>query len=152
MKLFHRGMTIELTPDDARIPLIEQLLFGPSPPAAPPIPAEQPPAPVPPEAPRVEVPEGMRRFWEALKLVERRELVMLAEGKQRAVELEQALGLSQRALMGQHSRLAKLARKFKAGVTIYRSGRLRQTRKYRMGQQAGAWVKVLAAEPSVPPG
>jgi len=147
MKLTVRGMSIELAPDDARVPIIEALLFGRSLP--PPLPAPKLPDP-PPLEPLVEVPAGMRRFWEALKQGDRRELAVLSVRAYPAVELEQVLGVSQRVLMGQHSRIGRLASRFRVPARVRPSGRNRKGRKYRLDTQSAAWVRALASEPPPP--
>jgi hypothetical protein len=152
MKLLHRGMTLELEDQDPRVAVIEALLFGQSLP---------PPFPLPPDLvathaaplaePPVAVPDAMRRFWEALKPSERKELVLLSGRPYRAADLEEALGAGQRVLMGRHSRMAKLAKRLRLGQAVRARGRTRKGRSYCVSPEMAAWLGALAAEPPPSP-
>ncbi|MEW5855244.1 MAG: hypothetical protein AB2A00_41085 [Myxococcota bacterium] len=144
MKLLHRGLTIELPDDDPRIPIMEALLFGRSLP--PPLPAPAIPTPTPAAPPAPPVPQAMREFWSALTPVERKELTLLATRAYRPQEMESALGISQRKLMGRHSRLARLAKRFKVPARVRVRGRGRKGRSYWIDQASAVLVRVLAAE------
>jgi len=128
-------MTIELAPDDARIPVIESLLFGKTLPPHLPLPVEK--------ARRVEVPEPVQRFWRRLGELERRELQLLAERVYGAEELERALGIGQRELMGCHSSINRLSNNFGARIRVGVRGRNRKSRKYWMDEEGAELVRAL---------
>ncbi|MEW5847237.1 MAG: hypothetical protein AB2A00_00435 [Myxococcota bacterium] len=141
MKLLHNGLTIELAADDARVPIIEALLFGRTLPPPIPLPEEKPAPPL------VEIPDGMRRFWKRLDAVQRRELLLLAERPYAADEMEEALGLSQRKLMGKHSSINRLAHNHRVAAWIQARGRHRGNRRYALDPNVAKVVKALAASP-----
>lgn len=148
MTLLHRGLTIELPDDDARIPVIEALLFGkslPPPIAEPPPPVALAPPPAPP-APPVEVPEKFRRAWAKLTALDRRELRALANGPLRPTELEQLLGLTQPKLMGQHSRISRVAFATGANLYVLSNGRGREARRFSVRSDVVAIIRALVAE------
>ena len=148
MKLEHRGLTILLGEDDPRVPIVEALLFGrslppPFPPPPDPEPPEPPPPPPPDPPPRVPVEGSFLRFWAGLEEIERREFALLVESPHRPIEMEKALGLSTRKLMGQHSRIARLARKLGAHGWIRSRGRGREGKRYWIDGKTTQFVKAV---------
>lgn len=140
MKLEHKGMRIELDDDDVRVAVIEALLFGRTLPA--PLPVDLPePAP---ERPKVRVPPAVLRCWEVLKPVERAELALLAEGPRRPEEVEKALGVTQRMLMGCHSRINRYASQYGVRLYVESKGRGRDGKRYYVASAAVPWIKALA--------
>lgn len=53
------------------------------------------------------VPEAALRFWRALSPLQRRELLLLADRPHTPMEMEAALGVTQRVLMGRHGSLLR---------------------------------------------
>ena len=145
MTLIHRGLTIDLPADDARIPVIEALLFGQTLPPPLPVPelADATPPKVEPPPP-VPVPAKLRAFWEDLEEIDRRELALLAVRPHRPVEVEAALGLSTRKLMGQHSRINRMANRHGVRAWIGSKGRGREARRYLLEEKLMPLVRALA--------
>lgn len=139
MKLEHKGMRIELADDDVRVAVIEALLFGRTLPA--PLPVD---LPQPPETPKVKVPPAVQRMWEVLKPVERHELALLADGPRRPEEVEKALGITQRMLMGCHSRINRLANEYAVSLHVLTRGRGREAKRYYLARSVVPYVKALA--------
>lgn len=140
MKLEHKGMSIELADDDVRVAVIEALLFGRTLPA--PLPVDLPPPA--PEKPKVRVPPAAQRLWEVLKPVERHELALLANGPLSPEAVEKALGITQRMLMGCHSRINRLANEYGVAMHVEKKGHGRDGRRYYLAPAAVPWVKALA--------
>jgi hypothetical protein len=104
-----------------------------------------------PQAPPVaQIPDNVREFWNALVAVEKKELSLLAEKPHRNREIEAALGLSQRQLMGRHSRVNRLASKTRTQLHIRVRGRGRAGRKYWVSEEAAALIRELAMEEVTP--
>ncbi|MBI5495877.1 MAG: hypothetical protein HY904_12705 [Deltaproteobacteria bacterium] len=145
MKLMHRGLTIDLPDEDARVAIIEALLFGRSlpPPMKVSVPEDRPRGQ---DGPPVEITEAMRRFWERLRAVDRKELAMLTHRMHRPDELERALGVNQRRLAGIHSTIARHARAHRVTVPIRTRGRTRRDRRYGLRDEVLPWITALAAE------
>lgn len=146
MNLQHRGLSIELAEDDARIPVIEALLFGRTlPPPLPPPPEPVVPAPPPPPPPDP-LSEPLRRFWKELAKIDRRELLLLCAGPLRPPALEKALGVPQSRVMGGHSRIGRLASKHGVPVRVRTRGRVRSDKRYYLADEVIALVELLDAE------
>jgi hypothetical protein len=151
MKLQHRGLTIELPDDDARIPVIEALLFGRSlppplpPPPEPVAPAPPPPPPEPPKPPPVVVPPAFRAFWRDLGPLEHRELALLAEREYSPAEMEKTLGIRQAKLAGRHSIINRLAFKHETVGWIFSRGRGREARRFYVRKDVVPYIRALAA-------
>lgn len=155
MTLTHRGLKIELVDDDARIPVIEALLFGRTLPPPLPVPASDAPpvppadpvtAPEPTPPPKVLVPAAVRLAWERLPASDRKELVELTNGPRSPMELEKLLGFRQPQLMGQHSRISRVAFALDVPLYILSSGRGREARKFSLHKDMVPFVRALAEE------
>ena len=144
----HRGLTIELQLDDPRIPILESVLYGrPLPPPLPMPNLPLPPAKAPDAAVTlVPVSPNMRAFWGALTALDRKELTLLADRPLRPAELEAALGISQRGVLGAHSRMARYSRRHRVPVAVRSRGRGRARRHYWLDEFTAATVRTLAAE------
>lgn len=140
MKLQHWGVTIELPAGDPRIPIIEAVLFGKT----------LPPFLDAPEAsskrPKPELPEAYRAFWAELQPIEQKELLLLIERPYRPEEIEKALGLTQRKLMGQHSTINRFASKHRVPLDVRSSGRVRKSRRYYVIPEAAGVLRALASQ------
>ena len=146
MKIMHRGLTIELQLDDPRIPILESVLYGR--PLPPPLPMPSLPDTETSVATAAAVPlsPNMRAFWRALTALDRKELTLLSARALRPVELEAALGISQRRVLGAHSRMARFARRHRVPVAVRSRGRGRARRHYWLDEFTAAAVRTLAAE------
>lgn len=169
MLIHHRGFSVELPDDDVRVKIIETILFaGPLPPPLPvpdlpdTVPVEPPaavetepprmeepppqvePPPPPPAPPPIAVPAPLARFWESLRHVERQELSLLAIRPHRPWELEEQLGFDQPELMGQHSTIARRARKAAVEPPILQVGRGRDNRRFYLRDWMVPLVTALA--------
>lgn len=147
MHINHRGMSIELEDGDARVRLIETILFGDPLPPPLPRPVEPTPAPPvePPPPPPPKVPEEVQVFWKRLTPLEQRELVLLSTRTFTPEELEEALGVSQAVLQGTHSRLTRLANNLGAALFIRTTGRSRDDRRYRLHDHGAQLIQMLIA-------
>ena len=148
MQLTHRGLTIELPDDDARVPIIEALLFGRSlPPALAP-----PPSPSTAPSPSFKdlLPPGYWDFWSALGPLERRELALLAQREQRPAELERALGLEKDLLRGRHFVIHRLAAQHHVPVRILSRGRGRNARLFQLPVEVIPFLRLLAEHTAGP--
>jgi hypothetical protein len=148
MRIHHRGLTIELEQADARVAVIETLLFGgPLPPPFPKPPltdVASPEAAAPPTL--VEVPANVARWWTRLRTAEQKELVLLSERAWRPAEMEAALGYDQPQLMGQHSTISRLAFKHRLGRPILRTGRGRDARRFVLLPELVPYVVALSQD------
>lgn len=146
MKLLHRGLSIELAEDDARIPVMEVLLFGrtlPPPLPLPVMPDSLPPVAPAPSAPALVVPERVVEWWLKLHPVERKELIMLAKAPMSPAAVEAALHVSQREVMGMHSRINRYAVRLRVDVAVRAKGRARKGRRYFLPPRAVPWILAL---------
>ena len=149
MKIMHRGLTIELQLDDPRIPILESVLYGrplPPPLPMPSLPATETSVASAAAAAAVPLSPNMRAFWRALTALDRKELTLLSARALRPAELEAALGISQRRVLGAHSRMARFARRHRVPVAVRSRGRGRARRHYWLDEFTAAAVRTLAAE------
>lgn len=145
MRINHRGLSIELEQADARVAVIETLLFGG--PLPPPFPKPQLADVAPPDAPApepVDVPANVARWWGALGAAEKKELTLLAERPWRPAEMERAFGWGQPELMGQHSTIGRLAQKHRIGRPILLRGRGRDGRRFLLAPELVPYVVALS--------
>jgi len=142
MKILHRGVTLELEDTDMRVRLMEVILFGD--PLPPPLPAPLVNRPQ-------DLPHGVRSYWKLLGDREKQELVLLAERPYRAAELEAALGVTWRYLLGTHSRMARLANKHKVPLSVRATGRTRKGRRYMLHAGGAELIQQLQTAGLAPP-
>lgn len=139
MRVEHDGLLIQLAPDDPRIERIRALLWGePEPEAPAPAPVPETPQPEP------EVPAVFRLLWERLSDMQRRELVLLADGPIAVEALEQAMGFTHQRLRAQHSSIGRRARHLRTSTPIRHKGRKREQRRFFLEPRAAGWVRTLA--------
>lgn len=145
MRIQFRSLTIDLADDDARVGVIQAVLFGQPLPPPLPLPVEPPP-PAPPKPPPLEsVPRALRNFWDALEPPHRRELALLAERAYPAAELESVLGVDARALGGRHSLINRRVAEHDVTAWVRNRGRGRAGRRYYVGADVAGHLRVLAA-------
>jgi hypothetical protein len=159
MRMTFRDLAIELSDDDPRTLQVLALLFGPvagnppaavepapPPPAAPPEPPAKPPEVVapPPPPPRVVVPPNVKKLWGELDTIARRNLELLATAVRSPIELETALGIDHRGLMGRHSYIGRFASRFGLGKIILTRGRWRENRRMWLRADLVPYVVALA--------
>jgi len=145
MRLLHRGLDIALPDDDARVSVIEALLFGRTLP--PPLPLPQPAEARPPPAP---VPPEVEAFWQDLPERARHELTLLAQREHLPADLERALGIPNRLLRGQHSQLARRAHRRGLPMPVRRRGRGRAERRFFVAPELLEHVRTLVARDAQP--
>lgn len=130
MKIHVRGLIIELEPGDPRAEVIEALLFGRPEPEPEPLPEPSP------------VPQAFVRFWREISDTGRKELRFLAEKERTVAELEKQFGFRPDAgLRATHVAMARVAHRHGMKLPLASRGRLRESRRFRLSEEAVDWVR-----------
>lgn len=143
--LHYRGLTVRLEEDDARIQIIDYLLFRDLPP-----PLERPVEPEPvaapepaPVEPAVEVPDVWHRFWELLPDRGRHLLGELCHRQLTTPELEALLGMAPGTTRGLTIAIAQNAKKLGLDNPIRGNGFGRLKRRHYVGHEAAELIREL---------